>query len=185
MNPWMRWWLGTVNSSLEATRAFWAGMLGERTSEKRDRTSAETKTPTTEQPRTPALRASENPADEPAKAKTAYAKTDAPQVRSAATPRKPGAPAPDDPKTNSASETRRKTQRRREAKPEAAAAKRGQSERRKVRGSGARKAGDDEPKYSNPDDPSQKWSGRGRRPRWVTQALEAGRTLDDLRTGKR
>ena len=184
MNPWMRWWLGTMNSSLEATRSFWAGMLGEQTSEKRDRTSAATETPTIEEPRPPALRASENPADEPAKAKTTNAKTDAPQVRSVVTPRKPSARAPDDPKTNSASETRRKTQRRRGARSEAAAAKRGQSETGKAHGSGAEKAGDDEPKYSNPEDPSQKWSGRGRRPRWVTQAIEAGRTLDDLRTEK-
>ena len=184
MNPWMRWWLGTVNSSLDATRAFWAGLLGEPTSQNRVRTSAATKTPKSEEPRAPSLRASENPTDEPAKAKTANAEIDAPEVRSVVTRRKPSALSPDDPKINSASKTRRKTQRRRGAKPEAAAAKRGRSERGKAHGS-AEKAGDDEPKYSNPDDPSQKWSGRGRRPRWVTQALEAGRTLDDLRTGKR
>ena len=184
MNPWMKWWLGAVNDSLEATRAFWAGMLGERTSEKRDRTPAETTTPTNEEPRAPALSASENPADEPAKAKTANAKTDAPEVRSVAAPRKPSVRAPDDPKTNTATTTGRETQRR-GAKPEAAAAKRGRSEKGKARGSGAKKAGGDEPKYSNPDDPSQTWSGRGRRPRWVTQALEAGRSLDDLRAGKR
>jgi DNA-binding protein H-NS len=37
------------------------------------------------------------------------------------------------------------------------------------------------PKYSNPLAPSQKWSGRGKRPRWVTAALAAGQSLDDLR----
>ncbi len=37
------------------------------------------------------------------------------------------------------------------------------------------------PKYSNPLAPSQKWSGRGKRPRWVIAALAAGRSLDDLR----
>nr|WP_322868138.1 H-NS histone family protein [Aquicoccus sp. G2-2]MEA1114438.1 H-NS histone family protein [Aquicoccus sp. G2-2] len=36
------------------------------------------------------------------------------------------------------------------------------------------------PKYANPKDPSQKWTGRGRRPAWVVEALEAGKTLDDL-----
>ena len=37
------------------------------------------------------------------------------------------------------------------------------------------------PKYSNPLAPSQKWSGRGKRPRWVIAALAAGQRLDDLR----
>jgi DNA-binding protein H-NS len=36
------------------------------------------------------------------------------------------------------------------------------------------------PKYCNPLSPSQKWSGRGKRPRWVIAALEAGQRLDDL-----
>jgi DNA-binding protein H-NS len=36
------------------------------------------------------------------------------------------------------------------------------------------------PKYANPDDLSQTWSGRGRRPRWVEAALAQGKSLDDL-----
>jgi DNA-binding protein H-NS len=36
------------------------------------------------------------------------------------------------------------------------------------------------PKYSNPSDPSQTWSGRGRKPRWIIEALESGKTLEDL-----
>ncbi|MCC5969976.1 MAG: H-NS histone family protein [Pararhodobacter sp.] len=36
------------------------------------------------------------------------------------------------------------------------------------------------PKYANPADPSQTWSGRGRHPRWVAAALADGKTLDDL-----
>jgi len=35
-------------------------------------------------------------------------------------------------------------------------------------------------KYRNPDDPSQTWSGRGKRPAWVNDALAAGKTLDEL-----
>lgn len=35
-------------------------------------------------------------------------------------------------------------------------------------------------KYMNPEDPEQTWSGRGRRPQWVNDALEAGRTLDQM-----
>jgi DNA-binding protein H-NS len=35
-------------------------------------------------------------------------------------------------------------------------------------------------KYRHPDDPSLTWSGRGKRPLWVTEALAAGKTLDEL-----
>ena len=37
------------------------------------------------------------------------------------------------------------------------------------------------PKYRNPDNPAETWTGRGRQPRWVSAALEKGLTLDDLR----
>ncbi|GAB4260218.1 MAG: H-NS histone family protein [Pararhodobacter sp.] len=36
------------------------------------------------------------------------------------------------------------------------------------------------PKYANPANPSQTWTGRGRRPRWVDAALASGKSLDDL-----
>lgn len=35
-------------------------------------------------------------------------------------------------------------------------------------------------KYVNPDNPAQTWSGRGRRPQWINEALGSGRTLEDL-----
>ena len=35
--------------------------------------------------------------------------------------------------------------------------------------------------YVNPENPDETWSGRGRRPRWVNDALTAGRALDDLK----
>ncbi|UWQ56004.1 H-NS histone family protein [Leisingera caerulea] len=35
-------------------------------------------------------------------------------------------------------------------------------------------------KYANPADRSQTWSGRGRKPAWVHEALEAGKPLEDL-----
>lgn len=35
-------------------------------------------------------------------------------------------------------------------------------------------------KYRNPDNPALTWSGRGKRPQWVVEALAAGKTLDDL-----
>lgn len=35
-------------------------------------------------------------------------------------------------------------------------------------------------KYENPTDPSQRWTGKGRKPFWVSEALAAGTTLDAL-----
>ncbi len=36
------------------------------------------------------------------------------------------------------------------------------------------------PKYRNPANPEQTWSGRGRRPEWVNAALAEGKALSDL-----
>lgn len=36
------------------------------------------------------------------------------------------------------------------------------------------------PKYRNPDNPTETWSGRGRKPAWVEAHLGAGRQLRDL-----
>ena len=36
------------------------------------------------------------------------------------------------------------------------------------------------PKYANPQDPTQTWTGRGRKPRWVQDALDAGKSLENL-----
>lgn len=35
-------------------------------------------------------------------------------------------------------------------------------------------------KYRNPRDPSQSWSGRGKRPRWLQDLLQQGATLESL-----
>src|SRR5689334_13830432 len=37
------------------------------------------------------------------------------------------------------------------------------------------------PKYQNPLDPSETWSGRGKQPRWLVSALKAGGKIDDFR----
>ena len=39
------------------------------------------------------------------------------------------------------------------------------------------------PRYRNPET-SETWSGRGKQPRWLKAAMEAGRSLDDLRISK-
>jgi DNA-binding protein H-NS len=36
------------------------------------------------------------------------------------------------------------------------------------------------PKYRNPKDPAETWSGRGKLPRWLAPQLGAGRRLDDF-----
>lgn len=36
------------------------------------------------------------------------------------------------------------------------------------------------PKYRNPADPSETWSGRGRKPAWYVAALEQGATPESL-----
>lgn len=52
----------------------------------------------------------------------------------------------------------------------------GQKAKGKTRASGKVAA-----KYANPSDASQTWTGRGKRPRWVSECLAAGKTLDDLK----
>jgi DNA-binding protein H-NS len=43
------------------------------------------------------------------------------------------------------------------------------------------KSGERRPdKYANPDDASQRWSGRGRQPAWYKEAIEAGRDPKDF-----
>jgi len=34
------------------------------------------------------------------------------------------------------------------------------------------------PKYQNPKNPAEKWSGRGKRPHWVQAQLKAGKRLE-------
>ncbi|WP_226779333.1 H-NS family nucleoid-associated regulatory protein [Oceaniglobus trochenteri] len=45
----------------------------------------------------------------------------------------------------------------------------------------SRKAGQkNPPKYRNPADPVQTWTGRGRQPAWIKEALAAGKPLEDF-----
>ena len=36
------------------------------------------------------------------------------------------------------------------------------------------------PKYRNPDEPSETWSGRGKQPRWLVAALKSGNKLEEF-----
>jgi DNA-binding protein H-NS len=40
------------------------------------------------------------------------------------------------------------------------------------------------PKYRNPADPSETWSGRGKQPRWLVSALKSGKSIEDLEISK-
>lgn len=50
-------------------------------------------------------------------------------------------------------------------------------------GGGRKQKAQSAPRYAHPDNPSLTWSGRGRRPGWVNDALAAGKSLDDLKIG--
>ncbi len=56
---------------------------------------------------------------------------------------------------------------------------RGRGRGRKAAG-GADEAAGRAPRYAHPEDPSQTWSGRGRRPRWVTEQIASGRDLSEF-----
>lgn len=43
-----------------------------------------------------------------------------------------------------------------------------------------RKRGTVAPKYRNPQNEAEIWTGRGRKPKWVIAALEAGGSLEDM-----
>ena len=40
------------------------------------------------------------------------------------------------------------------------------------------------PKYQNPKEPSETWSGRGKQPRWLSAELKAGRRIEEFAIGK-
>ena len=47
-------------------------------------------------------------------------------------------------------------------------------------GQSGRKAKVNPPKYRNPEDATQTWSGRGRHPAWIKHALARGESLDQF-----
>ncbi len=68
-------------------------------------------------------------------------------------------------------------------KVQAAAAEVGMSpaELLKHFGVGARAKKPVKPKYRNPDNPDETWSGRGRKPEWVKEWIDAGKDLAELK----
>mgnify|MGYP003478436811 FL=1 len=49
-----------------------------------------------------------------------------------------------------------------------------------VSASGAKRRKPVKPKYANPANRAETWTGRGRKPRWVEAALKAGKKIEDL-----
>jgi DNA-binding protein H-NS len=39
------------------------------------------------------------------------------------------------------------------------------------------------PKYRNPENPAETWSGRGLKPRWMAAAIKVGKKLEDFAIG--
>ena len=40
------------------------------------------------------------------------------------------------------------------------------------------------PKYQNPNEPSETWSGRGKQPRWLAAALKTGHKIEEFMISK-
>jgi len=57
----------------------------------------------------------------------------------------------------------------------------GGAKKRRRRGTGAATTGPKSPpKYRNPKDPEKTWTGKGRKPGWIVEALEKGKKLKDF-----
>ncbi|WP_299791329.1 H-NS histone family protein [uncultured Marivita sp.] len=48
-------------------------------------------------------------------------------------------------------------------------------------GGAPKKGSKSAPKYRNPANPEQTWTGKGRKPNWVNDALASGKTMEDLK----
>ncbi|WP_112875583.1 H-NS family nucleoid-associated regulatory protein [Paracoccus endophyticus] len=57
----------------------------------------------------------------------------------------------------------------------------GKSKRSYTRGGANTNSEKQEPKYQNPENPNETWSGRGPHPKWVKECLKSGRSLADLK----
>jgi DNA-binding protein H-NS len=66
------------------------------------------------------------------------------------------------------------------AEAEAVAKKFGFSLNQLIDGGVAKPKATPEPKYRHPENPSITWSGRGRKPGWISEGLADGKTLEDF-----
>ncbi|CAK0762549.1 DNA-binding protein H-NS [Gammaproteobacteria bacterium] len=52
--------------------------------------------------------------------------------------------------------------------------------KRAAKGEGRKNASKSPPKYRNPDDHAQTWTGKGRKPGWVLAAVQRGDNLEEM-----
>ena len=178
-NPWMTAWLQAMNTTLDSTQAFWAELMRWQT-----RATESGRSQGTE----PALQpeaGSANAATPSASKPTADGETLPPESKASSEPTSP-------PRTDAegsatapkAAAARKKAVPTRSSKPKTKAASKKTAARKKTAEdsvAGKARTGAITPKFQHPANPELTWMGRGRRPRWITDALETGRTLDDLR----
>jgi len=77
-------------------------------------------------------------------------------------------------------ELQEKQRRKAFAKMEAAAAEVGMTPKELIKHVAKLERQEKKPKYQNPDNPDESWSGRGRKPAWVEAWLESGKDLKEL-----
>jgi DNA-binding protein H-NS len=52
--------------------------------------------------------------------------------------------------------------------------------KRAAKGEGRKSASKSPPRYRNPGDPTQTWTGKGRKPGWLLEALQRGDSLEGM-----
>lgn len=77
-------------------------------------------------------------------------------------------------------ELQEKQRRKAFQKMEAAAAEVGMTPKELIKHVAKLERQEKKPKYQNPDNPDESWSGRGRKPAWVETWLESGKDLKEL-----
>jgi DNA-binding protein H-NS len=77
-------------------------------------------------------------------------------------------------------ELQEKQRRKAFQKMEAAAAEVGMTPKELIKHVAKLERQEKKPKYQNPDNPDESWSGRGRKPAWVEAWLESGKDLKEL-----
>lgn len=186
-NPWMDAWLKAVNETLTAAQTFWTELLrGQAPGTPPEDSAAAPSKPENAHVDAAPRRDAEEPAaqaDSPPEAAaaprtTARAKA-AEEQKTPAAPKRSGGTKSAAPKSKTAAKKNGASNAPATARKDAGSAKASASPAKAADG-----AGTSAPKFQHPADPKLTWSGRGRRPRWVTEALEGGRSLDDLRIRK-
>ena len=191
-NPWMDAWLKAMNTTLSATQAFWNGLMRGQAPATKPVSSQDTDREISPTP--PAKKPGANAETSPAGSKASSEPTSPSRTGS----RVPAAAPKEAAAAKGAADSTKDAQPKKAAPQNTAAAGKTAGakgtagpktapSKQKAGGSAAAKDNPaaSAPKFQHPTDPGLTWSGRGRRPRWVTEALEAGRTLDDLRVRKR